>query len=111
MAGCAEVDLARALLLTPSGNSSIQVNVAFEQASFVAKGSSDGDARVSSVLITGRGRARLAEATSSRMARVKVLLAQRFSREDLLTLAELLGRLDASTDSSEEAMAGTGERG
>jgi DNA-binding MarR family transcriptional regulator len=103
------VDLARALLLTPSGVTRLLSRL--EQAGFVAKGSSDRDARVSSVLFTDTGRARLAEATSSRMARVKVLLAQRYSREELLTLAELLGRLDASADSGEEAMARTGGRG
>jgi DNA-binding MarR family transcriptional regulator len=103
------VDLARALLLTPSGVTRLLSRL--EQARFVAKGSSDRDARVSSVLITDTGRARLAEATSSRVARVKVLLAQRYSREELLTLAELLGRLDASADSGEEAMAVTDRRG
>jgi DNA-binding MarR family transcriptional regulator len=103
------VDLARALLLTPSGVTRLLSRL--EQAGFVAKGSSDRDARVSSVLITDTGRARLAEATSSRMARVRVLLARRYSREELLTLAELLGRLDASADSGEEAMARTGGRG
>ena len=103
------VDLARALLLTPSGVTRLLSRL--EQAGFVAKGSSDRDARVSRVLITDRGRARLAEATSSRMARVKVLLAQRYSREELLTLAELLGRLDVSADSGKEAMAGTHRRG
>jgi DNA-binding MarR family transcriptional regulator len=103
------VDLARALLLTPSGVTRLLSRL--EQAGFVAKGSSDRDARVSSVLITHRGRARLAEATSSRMARVKVLLAQRYSREELLTLAELLGRLHASADSREKVMARTGARG
>lgn len=103
------VDLARALLLTPSGVTRLLSRL--EQAGFVAKGYSDRDARVSSVLITDTGRARLAEATSSRMARVKVLLAQRYSREERLTLAELLGRLDASGDSGEEAMARTGGRG
>jgi DNA-binding MarR family transcriptional regulator len=103
------VDLARALLLTPSGVTRLLSRL--EQASFVAKGSSDTDARVSRVLITNTGRARLAEATSSRMARVKVLLAQRYSREELSTLAELLGRLDASADSGEDAVAGTDGRG
>ena len=85
------VDLAEELVLTPSGVTRLLDGL--QEAGYVCKGSCSTDARVSYAVLTDSGRRKLAEASQSHLASVDELFGQRFSDEELATLAELLGRL------------------
>lgn len=88
------VDLAHALLLTPSGVTRPLTHL--EHGGHVAQGKSDKDGRVRSAVITEKGRARLAQATPLHTAAIQMLLGQRYSDEELAILSDLLARLDVT---------------
>jgi DNA-binding MarR family transcriptional regulator len=85
------VDLAGSLLLTPSGVTRLLEGL--EHAGYVEKGSCPSDARVTYAILTDAGRAKLAESSCAHVAAIEELFADRFSEQELATLAELLGRL------------------
>ncbi len=85
------VDLAGELLLTPSGVTRLLDGL--QEAGYVCKGSCASDARVTYAVLTDTGRQKLEEASGSHLAGVAELFGQRFSEEELATLADLLGRL------------------
>lgn len=89
------VELADALLLTPSGITRLLDGL--EQSGLVEKGSCSSDARVTYAVLTERGSAKLAEASDSHLAAVRAMFEQQLSDEELATLAELLGRLPGTT--------------
>ena len=89
--GLRRVDLAGELLLTPSGVTRLLDGL--QDAGYVCKGTCSSDARVSYAVLTPEGRRKLEEASSSHLAGVAELFEERFSSEELATLAELLGRL------------------
>ena len=89
--GVRRVDLAGELLLTPSGVTRLLDGL--QDAGYVCKGTCSTDARVSYAVLTPEGRRKLDEASSSHLAAVAELFQERFSGEELETLAELLGRL------------------
>ncbi len=95
------IDLAEKLLLTPSGVTRLLDGL--QEAGYVCKGSCDSDARVTYAVLTDAGREKLREASCSHLASVTTLFRERYSDEELATLAELLGRLPgaAATDGSE----------
>ena len=83
-------DLAQKLGLTASGVTRLLEGL--EGGGLVEKAACPTDARVSYVVLTEAGRAKLDEASCSQVAVIEELF-EAFSREDLETLAELLGRL------------------
>jgi len=85
------VDLAGELLLTPSGVTRLLDGL--QEAGYVCKGQCPGDARVSYAVLTDAGRRKLEQASGSHLAAVAALFRERFSDEELETLAHLLGRL------------------
>ena len=85
------VDLAQRLLLTPSGVTRLLDGL--ERAGWVAKGTCPGDARVTYAVLTDEGRDRLDQASRSHVAQVRTLFEARYSKTELATLSELLGRL------------------
>jgi len=85
------VDLAAELLLTPSGITRLLDGL--QAAGYVCKGSCSTDARVSYAVLTDSGRQKLEEASGSHLAAVGELFGERFSDEELQTLAELLARV------------------
>jgi DNA-binding MarR family transcriptional regulator len=85
------VDLAEALLLTPSGVTRLLDGL--ERAGHVEKATCSTDARVTYAVITPEGRDKLEAASRSHLRAVAKLLDERFTRKELETLAELLGRL------------------
>jgi DNA-binding MarR family transcriptional regulator len=85
------VDLADALLLTPSGVTRLLDGL--ERAGYVQKGTCSTDARVTYAVITERGREKLEAASRSHVRAVAQLFEERYSRAELATLTELLGRL------------------
>jgi DNA-binding MarR family transcriptional regulator len=85
------VDLAEGLGLTPSGVTRLLDGL--EQRGLVEKGSCSSDARVSYAVITDAGRERLDTASCSHVASVRALFEERYTEEELETLAALLRRL------------------
>jgi DNA-binding MarR family transcriptional regulator len=85
------VDLANELLLTPSGVTRLLDGL--ERSGLVKKAACATDARVTYAVLTETGRARLEEASRAHVAGIEALFEERLSREELATLAELLGQL------------------
>lgn len=85
------VDLAEALQLTPSGVTRLLDGL--ERAGLVEKRSCSEDARVTYAALTDAGRAKLDEAAGMHRRAIEALFSERYSRAELETLAELLGRL------------------
>ncbi len=85
------VDLANELLLTPSGVTRLLEGL--ERAGLVCKATCDSDARVTYAVLTEAGRARLEQASRSHVAAIEALFEGRLARDELATLADLLGRL------------------
>ena len=85
------VDLAEALQLTPSGVTRLLEGL--ERAGLVEKRSCSADARVTYAVLTEAGGEKLAEAADMHGRAIEALFAERYSHEELETLAELLGRL------------------
>ena len=88
------IDLAGELMLTPSGVTRLLDGL--QETGCVCKGSCSSDARVSYAVLTDEGRRKLEEASRSHLAAVAELFSERFSDDELTTLAELLGRLPGS---------------
>ena len=85
------VDLARELGLTPSGVTRLLDGL--ERDGLVAKGRCDADARVTYAVLTDAGAERLDRASCSHIGSVRALFEERYTEEELDTLATLLGRL------------------
>ena len=85
------VDLAEGLGLTPSGVTRLLDGL--EREGLVGKRTCSADARVSYAVLTEAGRERLERASCSHVGSVRALFEERYTPEELETLAELLGRL------------------
>jgi DNA-binding MarR family transcriptional regulator len=85
------VDLARGLGLTASGVTRLLDGL--ERDGLVAKRTCDSDARVTYAVLTEAGAERLQLASCSHVGSVRALLEERYTDEELETLADLLGRL------------------
>lgn len=87
------VDLAEGLGLTPSGVTRLLDGL--EREGLVAKRSCAQDARVTYAVLTDAGAERLERASCSHVGSVRALFEERYSADELETLAALLGRLPA----------------
>jgi DNA-binding MarR family transcriptional regulator len=97
------VDLAHGLQLTASGITRLLDGL--EQAGHVTRAICQSDARVTYAVITEAGEAKLAEASCSHVHAIRELFEDRFSDDELETLARLLGRLPgASSTESEDCL-------
>jgi DNA-binding MarR family transcriptional regulator len=85
------VDLAEGLGLTASGVTRLLDGL--ERAGLVGKRTCDRDARVTYAVLTDAGAEKLAAASCSHVGAVVSFLEDRYSEEELTTLADLLGRL------------------
>jgi DNA-binding MarR family transcriptional regulator len=85
------VDLAKSVLLTPSGITRLLEGL--ERAGYVERASCASDARVTYALLTDEGYEKLREASSTHVEGIRSHFAERFSSEELETLAGLLSRL------------------
>jgi DNA-binding MarR family transcriptional regulator len=94
------VDLAQRLLLTASGVTRLLDGL--EQAGYVAKRHCKSDARVTYAVLTDAGRQKLEDAGCGHIAAIRELFEERFSPEDLATLAALLGRLPGADTTAGE---------
>ena len=91
------IELARSLLLTPSGITRLLDGL--EAAGWVEKASCPTDARITYAVLTGAGGAKLREAAESHVADIDRLFAAHFDDAELEVLAGLLGRLDGGDGS------------
>jgi DNA-binding MarR family transcriptional regulator len=94
------VDLAERVLLTPSGITRLLEGL--ERAGYVERATCASDARVSYACLTDAGRDKLDEAKHTHQASIKHLFSERYSDEELETLAVLLERLPALDSSCGE---------
>ncbi|HEV8105781.1 MAG TPA: MarR family transcriptional regulator [Gaiellaceae bacterium] len=85
------VDLAERVLLTASGITRLLEGL--ERSGYVSKETCESDARVSYAKLTPDGRAKLRVAGVTHLRGIDDLFVSRYSRSELATLAELLGRL------------------
>jgi DNA-binding MarR family transcriptional regulator len=85
------VDLAKSVLLTPSGITRLLEGL--ERAGWVERASCASDARVTYALLTDDGYEKLRQASSTHVEGIRSHFAERFSREELETLGALLARL------------------
>jgi DNA-binding MarR family transcriptional regulator len=90
------VDLAKRVLLTPSGITRLLEGL--ERAGYVERASCASDARVTYALLTDEGYEKLREASSTHVEGIRSHFAERFSADELETLAELLARLPLEGD-------------
>lgn len=90
------VDLARSLLLTPSGITRLLEGL--ENAGYVERRNCKADARVTYAALTPAGRQKLKVAGRSHVASIRELFGGRFSDEELTTLADLLQRLESGNE-------------
>jgi DNA-binding MarR family transcriptional regulator len=94
------VDLAEALQLTASGVTRLLDGL--EASGLVEKATCASDARVTYAKLTKTGFEKLKRASSSHIAGIQALFEERYTKKELATLAELLGRLPgAGGDASE----------
>jgi DNA-binding MarR family transcriptional regulator len=94
------VDLAERLILTASGVTRLLDGL--EGAGWVERASCASDRRVTYAVLTDTGRAKLQEAATSHIAGVRTLFEERFSADEIETLARLLGRLPGAGGAVDE---------
>ena len=90
------VDLARKLLLTPSGVTRLLEGL--ESAGLVERAACDADLRVTYAQLTDAGAERLEAASCGHVGSVRALFEEHFSHEELEALAAALGRLPGAAD-------------
>ncbi len=88
------IDLAQSLQLTPSGVTRLLDGL--EHAGYVTKAQCASDARVTYAVLTRTGRAKLAQASESHLTAIDALFSEHYTRAELESLADLLGRLPGS---------------
>jgi DNA-binding MarR family transcriptional regulator len=94
--GLKRSELAERVLLTPSGITRLLDGL--ERAGYVRKGACETDARVTYAVLTEEGSEKFRAAAKTHLAGVEALLSERFTKDELERLAELLGRLPMRSD-------------
>ena len=94
------VDLAKSVLLTPSGITRLLEGL--ERCGYVERASCSSDARVTYALLTDEGYEKLREASATHVEGIRSHFTRRFSPEELETLAALLARLPLADVADEE---------
>jgi DNA-binding MarR family transcriptional regulator len=90
------VDLARSVLLSPSGITRLLDGL--EREGWVEKGLCPSDARVTYAVLTETGLAKFKAVRITHLADIESVFGSRFNAEELATLSSLLGRLLTSDD-------------
>jgi DNA-binding MarR family transcriptional regulator len=85
------VDLARRLLLTPSGVTRLLEGL--ESAGLVERAACASDLRVTYAQLTDRGRAKLADASCGHVASIRTMFEDHLAPEEIEQLSEMLARL------------------
>jgi DNA-binding MarR family transcriptional regulator len=90
------VDLARNLMLTPSGVTRLLQGL--EDAGFVERASCETDLRITYAQLTDAGRDKLAAAAGGHVASIRALFEEHFGNDELRALAQILGKLPGVAD-------------
>jgi DNA-binding MarR family transcriptional regulator len=90
------VDLARSLVLTPSGVTRLLEGL--EDAGLVKRAACATDRRVTYAELTNAGRRKLEAASRSHVASVRTLLEEHLADDEIDTVAEILGKLPGVAD-------------
>jgi DNA-binding MarR family transcriptional regulator len=90
------VDLARSLVLTPSGVTRLLEGL--EDAGLVKRAACATDRRVTYAELTNAGRWKLEAASRSHVASVRTLLEEHLADDEIDTVAEILGKLPGVAD-------------
>src|SRR5512133_4091968 len=98
------VDLADQVLLTASGITRLLDGL--QASGYVDKAACSSDARVTYAVLTDAGLDKLRSAADVHIAGIRAKFAERYSDEELVTLAELLTRLDGSEPDEEACTPG-----
>jgi DNA-binding MarR family transcriptional regulator len=85
------VELARTLLLTPSGITRLLQGL--EDAGLVERAACAGDLRVTYAQLTKAGREKLQAAAGGHVASIRALFQEHFAGDEIDSIAELLGKL------------------
>ena len=85
------IELARRLLLTPSGVTRLLEGL--EQAGLVERAACHTDLRVTYALLTKAGAAKLREASCGHVGSIRALFEEHLSQDEINTLAEKLAKL------------------
>ncbi len=93
------VDLAEQVLLTASGITRLLDGL--QASGYVDKAACSSDARVTYAVLTGFGHEKLRSAAEVHVAGIHAMFAERYSDDEMATLAELLSRLDGSEPDGE----------
>ena len=93
------VDLAEQVLLTASGITRLLDGL--QASGYVDKAACSSDARVTYAVLTDAGHEKLRSAAEVHVAGIHALFAERYSDDEMATLAELLSRLDGSEPDGE----------
>jgi MarR family 2-MHQ and catechol resistance regulon transcriptional repressor len=98
--GVRRVDLAERVQLTASGITRLLDGL--ERAGLVTRAECKTDRRVTYAVITDEGRERVESAAAAHRERIRALFSERYSDEELATLAKLLGRLPDAAVGAED---------
>src|SRR3954465_11097292 len=98
------VDLARSLLLTPSGITRLLEGL--EDAGLVERANCATDLRVTYAQLTDAGRDKLEAASRAHIASIRALLEEHFARDELDSIADMLGKLPGVAEGDESCSAG-----
>ena len=90
------VDLARNLMLSPSGVTRLLQGL--EDAGFVERAACETDLRITYAQLTDAGRAKLAAAADGHVAAVRALFEEHLGDDELRALARILGKLPGVAD-------------
>ena len=93
------VDLAEQVLLTASGITRLLDGL--QASGYVDKAACSSDARVTYAVLTAAGHEKLRSAAGVHVAGIHAMFAERYSDDEMATLAELLSRLDGSEPDGE----------
>jgi DNA-binding MarR family transcriptional regulator len=97
------VELARSLLLTPSGVTRLLEGL--EQAGLVERATCDSDLRVTYAVLTEAGHERLKAASCSHIGSIRTLFEAHLSGAELDVLGDVLGKLPGVADGSDDCAA------
>ena len=95
------VDLARGLVLTPSGVTRLLEGL--EEAGLVTRVTCSHDLRVTYAELTDAGRQRLAEASCAHVGSIRALLEEHLAPDEIDALGTLLGRLPGVESDDDES--------
>jgi DNA-binding MarR family transcriptional regulator len=98
------VELARSLMLTPSGITRLLEGL--EDAGLVERASCASDLRVTYAQLTDAGRDKVEAASCGHVASIRALFEEHFAKHEIAAIAEILGKLPGVAEGDDSCSAG-----